>query len=391
MRWLGLLLAAITAALMAVAVLLSLDAPPADTVFGVPVYSAFSAIASAAVGALLLWRSPTHVVGWVLVGGALASATEKAADQYGSLATLRQPDLPGGDWAVWLGSWIWFVAIVLYAVVLPIVFPTGRPPTARWCIGLAAGGVALLGLIGTVALRTGPLEGAPGVQNPVGVLSPEQAALVQAIALPLLVVSIGTAIAAMVVRYRRSSGVERQQLKWLAYALAMLGLSFVVSAVLRQVGRGFDVSAIGILLAATLVPIAAGVAILRYRLYDIDVLINRTLVYVATSAGLLATYVVSVLALGSALRPLTGSGELAVAGSTLFVVALFQPLRRRVQDAVDRRFYRSRYDAARTLDAFGARLRDEVDLDAVRADLLDVVRDTVRPAHASIWLRERAG
>jgi len=389
MRWLGVALAAITAVLMAVAVLLSLDAPPADTVFGVPLYSAFSAIAAAAVGALILWRSPTHAVGWTFAGGALASMIEKAADQYGSLATLRRSDLPGGDWAAWLGSWIWFVAIVLYAVVLPIVFPTGRPPTARWRIGLAAGGVALLGLLGAVALRTGPLEVAPGVQNPAGVLGPEQAALVQAIASPLLVLSIGIAIAAMTVRYRRSSGVERQQLKWLAYALALFAISFVVSAVLRQVGGGFDVSAIGILLAATLIPVAAGIAILRHRLYDIDILINRTLVYAAVSAALLGTYFAAVVTLQTLLRPFTSGSELAVAGSTLAVVALFAPLRRRIQGGVDRRFYRSRYDAARTLEAFSVRMRDQVDIDAVRGEVLDVVRTTVQPAHASVWLRER--
>ncbi len=388
MRWLAVLPAAITVVLMAGAVLLSLDGPPARNAFDVPLYSATSAIAAAAVGALLLWRSPTHVVGWVLAASALAGATEKAADQYATLATLRVSDLPGGDWAAWLGSWIWFVEIVLYAVVLPIVFPTGRPLTARWRIGLVTGGLALIGLIAATALRAGQLEAVPNVTNPVGALGSDQIGAVRTISFLLLLFSVGSAIAAMAVRYRRSSGVERQQMKWLGSALVVFGLSFLVSAGLYLTGGPVDLPAVIVLLSATLVPIAVGVAILRYRLYDIDLLINRTLVYVATSAGLLATYVVSVLALGSALRPLTGSGELTVAGSTLLVVALFQPLRRRIQGAVDRRFYRARYDAARTLDAFGARLRDEVDLDNVRADLLSVVGETLRPAHASVWLRE---
>jgi hypothetical protein len=142
-------------------------------------------------------------------------------------------------------------------------------------------------------------------------------------------------------------------------------------------------------LGFVVLPISVGIAILRYRLYDIDLLINRTLVYGLLSAALAATYVTGVVTLQAALRPLTDGSEVAVALSTLLVLALFAPLRRRIQAAVDRRFYRSRYDAARTLDAFGERLRDEVDLESVRADLLDVVRDTVRPAHASVWLRER--
>jgi hypothetical protein len=144
-------------------------------------------------------------------------------------------------------------------------------------------------------------------------------------------------------------------------------------------------------LATSTIPIAIAVAILRYRLYDIDLLINRTLVYGATSATLVLTYALVVLALGAALRPLTQSSELAVAGSTLAVAALIQPVRRRIQSAVDQRFYRARYDAERTVDGFALRLRDEVDLDALRAELVGVVRDTVRPAHASLWLRGGGG
>ena len=175
MRWLAALPAAITTVLMALAVLLSLDAPPAKTAFGVPLYAALSTIAGAVVGALILWRSPLHVVGWVFAGAALTTAIEQSALQYWALATLRRPELPGGEWAAWLGSWIWFVGIILYTVVLPTVFPTGRALTPRWRIGLATGGLALLGIIAVSALRAGPLEDAPNVTNPVGLLGTEQA------------------------------------------------------------------------------------------------------------------------------------------------------------------------------------------------------------------------
>lgn len=208
----------------------------------------------------------------------------------------------------------------------------------------------------------------------------------------LLTVWFLIAAASLIARMRSGSAVERQQVKWIAFGAALLGLtlgaSVIVSlaapdAVLAKATQILSVAAV------LTIPIAATLAILRYRLYDIDLLINRTLVYGALSAALAVTYFGAVALLQAALRPLTGGSELAVAGSTLAVVALAAPLRRRIQGAVDRRFYRSRYDAARTLDAFGTRLRDVVDLEAVRADLVGVVNDTIRPAHASVWLREQ--
>jgi hypothetical protein len=199
------------------------------------------------------------------------------------------------------------------------------------------------------------------------------------------------AAASLVARMRHGEAVERQQVKWLAFAAALLGVTLGASIVTTILP--FDVGlakATQILAVAgvLLIPISAGVAILRYRLYDIDVLINRTLVYGAVSAMLAVTYLVAVVLFQGLMRPFISGSELAVAGSTLLVVALFHPLRGRVQDVVDRRFYRSRYDAARTLDAFGTRLRDKVELDAVRADLLAVVHGTIRPVHASVWLRD---
>jgi hypothetical protein len=206
----------------------------------------------------------------------------------------------------------------------------------------------------------------------------------------LTIGSVVAAIAAIGGRFRRATGIERQQLKWFAYGTAWIP-GVVILAVVQSTVLPRDLSnAIGTELwplSAAGIPVAAGIAILRYRLYDIDVLINRTLVYGVLSAVLAATYFSSVLVFETVLRPLTAGSEVAVALSTLAVVALFAPLRTRIQAAVDRRFYRARYDAVWTLDDFSARLRDEVDLDAVRADLVRAVRDTVQPAHASVWLR----
>jgi len=186
-------------------------------------------------------------------------------------------------------------------------------------------------------------------------------------------------------RFRRSQGVERQQLKWVAYAAVITLAVFLLPASSGR--KPLEIAKNVVTLA---VPLAAGIAILRYHLYDIDLLISRSLVYGATSAAIAATFYVGLVALQQLLRPFTAGSDLAVAASTLVCFALFQPIRRRVQDAVDRRFYRARYDAARTIDEFADRLRDQVDLDPLRADLLDAVRTAMAPSHASLWLRRRA-
>jgi hypothetical protein len=200
------------------------------------------------------------------------------------------------------------------------------------------------------------------------------------LALPSL---IGALLAA-IVRFTRSRGVERQQLKWLAYWAALVVVAMLLSVL---VPNSATLSAANLALAC--LPITVAIAIFRYRLYDIDVLINRTLVYGVTTAAIAATFFLGIVALQSVLRPLTSGSELAVAASTLVSFALFQPIRRRVQTAVDQRFDRFRYDAALTVDAFAEELRDEVDIDALRAELLGAVARTMAPAHASLWLRER--
>jgi hypothetical protein len=193
-----------------------------------------------------------------------------------------------------------------------------------------------------------------------------------------------------VVRFRRAHGIEREQLKWILYAATVVGIGLVAQIPI-SIAMAPDAAANASNAIATsafaCVPVAIGIAVLRYRLYDIDVLIRRTIVYGATTGAIAVAFFGGIVVLQAVLDPLTSGSELAVAASTLLSFALFQPLRRRFQSAVDRRFYRSRYDAARTLDAFSVRLRDEADLDAVRGGLLDAVRDTLHPADASVWLR----
>jgi hypothetical protein len=246
-----------------------------------------------------------------------------------------------------------------------------------------------------VALRPGPLAAFPAMSNPYG-WSDHGGAVDALFVAGLVVGALGMSLTlwSQVRRFRRSTGAERQQLKWFLASMVFLAVVLVPAVALlygeseasasssqRYAGRALAA------VATVAVPIAIGVAILRYRLYDIDVLINRTLVYGAVTALLAATYFGAVVFIQALLRPFTSGSELAVAASTLLVVALFQPLRGRIQDVIDRRFYRSRYDAVRTIDTFSSRLRDEVELDAVRADLVAVVYDTIRPAHASVWLR----
>jgi hypothetical protein len=349
------------------------------------------------VGALVASRRPANPIGWIFCALGLGFFVGGLSSEYATRALVDAPgSLPGGLAIGWLSSWAQFPATMLVLYLL-LLFPNGHPPSPRWrgVVWLVTAVIAVGTL--TAALLPGPLRAGPTgsplpVDNPlafhaVAPLLEVVSAVVPAASVALLVI----AIASVIVRFRRAQGEERQQMKWFLFASGFVPAVIASNVVLRLLPEGLraPLQTATFSTAMALFPIVVGVAILRYRLYDIDVIIRRTLIYAAVSLTLAATYFAGVVLLQTALRPLIGGSEVPVALSTLAVVALFAPLRRRIQQVVDRRFYRSRYDAAHTLDAFGARLRDEVDLEAVRGDLLEAVHQTVRPVHASVWLRER--
>ena len=365
--------------------------------FGAVLLPFLSLLVYVGVGLLLTLRLPRHPVGWLLLLAGTLFQLAFAAQAYAWAAFIRWPGtLPLGVVAFFIGyAWLPALGCLLLAIML---FPTGRPPSPRWRLPAAL--VVLVTALGLVAAWLAPREfpvpqsvfpaqGALPIMmsNPLAIDGPLGTLLgyVQSSPLPLVVYLIP--FPAVLVRFRTAAGTERQQLKWFAYAASIVLLFFVAAGF----GLFSYLGGLGPLmtvLVMDLVPISVAVAILRYRLYDIDLLINRTLVYGVTSVAIAVTFFLGLVALQAALRPLTSGSELAVAASTLVSFALFQPIRRRVRDAVDRRFDRRRYDAERTLDAFAARLREQVDLGALETELLAAVRDTVQPAHAGVWLRE---
>jgi uncharacterized membrane protein YkvI len=344
-----------------------------------------------AMGAVIVAHRPGNAIGWIFSAIGLLTATGMLAGEYAARANLGRPDaLPGGVLVAWYTSWWWYPTFALVLVFTPLLFPTGRLLSARWRPVAAAAAAATVGVTALTALKPTLQDEDYVVRNPIGlagVQNPEQSA-VGAVLFGLLLACMVAAALSLVLRFRRSQGVERQQLKWFTYAGALMILSLLATDFLFPASSNVEVFA-G--LVAALVPVAAGVAILRYRLYDIDRLINRTLVYGLLTALLAGVYAGTVVVLGQAFG---GVGKdrpsWVVAGATLTVAALFQPARRRIQQAVDRRFNRRRYDMAKTVAAFSARLRNEVDLDTLSAELLAVVDQTVQPVRASLWLRPPA-
>jgi hypothetical protein len=353
----------------------------------VDVFFSLTFVTYGAVGALIASRRPRNPVGWLFCAVGLFFSLAEALHAYS-----RDPsELPGYVAAAWVNAWISEPAAVI-VVLLVLLFPTGRFLSPRWRSGAIAAVAASVVWAAALAFDPGPLRQTEGIENPLGVAGTDAVLEPIAGAGPVvLVAGIFLAIAGAFVRFRRAHARERQQLKWLALAAGYLvAVLFAIVALLLAVdtdrGAWDVITALLICSGIAALPAAAAIAILRDRLYDIDVVINRTLVYGTLTATLGGAYLGLVLLIGLTV----GESDIAVAASTLAVAALFRPARARIQAAVDRRFFRRRYDAARTLAGFGARLRDQVELDALSGELRGVVRETVQPAHVSLWLREAA-
>jgi hypothetical protein len=384
--WLALVTSGLTLGLLVAAVLLPARTPGGLTPL---LPQVLWASASGVVGAMVAARRPRLPIGWLLVGIGLLMALGLAAGQYAVVAVLDAPgSLPFGPAAAWLSAWP-FAAGFLLLPFLFLLFPTGRLPGPRWRPLAWAGAAVYATNVFGVAFQPGPInpEELGPLENPLAIPALGGAGDLPArIVIPLMLLVVLASVASLLVRLRRSVGVERQQLKWFAYAAGLFGLATFVNVVASLLGAdqaGLFVTTVPVVA----LPVAIGVAVLRHNLFDIDRVINRTLVYGLLSALLGALYLAVVFLLGRLLVPVTGDAALAVAGSTLAVAALFQPARRRVQNLVDRRFDRRRYDAARTVAAFSTRLRDQIELDALSGELLAVVDATVQPTSASLWLR----
>jgi hypothetical protein len=373
--------------------------------FGAYLVLPYSLATFSAVGLIVALRRPGHPIGWLFLGVGTCLTLNFTIRAYAWRALVDAPGtLPGGELALLLATLTGPLSLAAFAIAA-LVFPTGWPPSPRWAPVLVAA-VALLVMrtvaqafaptplqlpYALVAPPTGSVDELPTIPNPGAISGAPGDALaslipvIDAAAIPFVALcGFG-----LVVRFVRSRGIERLQLKWFVYPTSMWFVFFAIAGILHS-GTISGVFWVLSLVFEALIPVGVGIAILRYRLYDIDILINRTLVYGATTATLVAAYAMTALVAQTLLHPFTQGSEFAVAASTLVVAALIQPVRRQIQFEVDRRFYRSRYDAVRTVDALALRIRDQVDLDALRRELVDVVRDTMHPRHASVWLRKRA-
>jgi hypothetical protein len=343
------------------------------------------------IGALIASHRPENPIGWIFLAVGCCYGLLSAGDEYAIYALLTNPGaLALGAEASWLGQWIWAPGLGLILVFLPLLFPDGHPPSPRWLPVGWLGGLSIVLAVVSSTIVLWPERGpalVTGDESPSHVLD----VVLLFAAVPMLFVAGLGAVISLLVRFRRAREEERQQIKWFASAAALTLIWIIVFGQSTLRGLPEAMVALSSLLVIPSIPIATGVAILRYRLYDIDVIINRTLVYGSLTVILVGLYFGGIVVLQRVFVLLTGErSTLAVVTSTLLIAALFNPLRRRIQGFIDRRFYRRKYDAAKTLEAFSAKLRDETDLDALSGDLVGVVRETMQPAHVSLWLRPDA-
>jgi hypothetical protein len=355
------------------------------------------------VGALIASRRPENPIGWICLASGLLFMFLAVTDNYSTYGVARPGSVPFPVAIGTIGNqWLWVPAVGLLGIFLILLFPDGKLLSRRWRPLAWFSGMIIVVLSIIEGLAPGPLENQGGVRNPFGIEALPWLVTVSYIILPLLPLCILASAVSMVLRFRRSRGEERQQIKWFTFVASIAGLLYfmvIISGVVVALGSDDRLPQtplwVELLISlATLsfagVPIAIGLAVLKYRLYDIDVVINLTLVYGSLTAMLVALYFGGVATTQTILRALTGQTEqpqLAIVVSTLAIAALFNPLRRRIQSFIDRRFYRRKYDARKTLEAFSARLREETDLESLNNDLAGVIRETMQPAHVSLWLR----
>jgi len=347
----------------------------------------------ATVAALILSHQPRNTIGWLLMAPVGAFLVVGPLENYVEHLAPSSPEPTAVLLLiVWLSNWVWLLLIIPLLYIL-LLFPSGRPLTPRWrWVGVAAIAWATLFVL-MVTLSQKLTTPELMFNNPVGVLREATVELLAGVWIVGLLALVVACAVSLFIRYRRADDTEREQIKWLLYACAVFLVMFVggtVSGVSGTTTLGGHIWGVFFGLSIVMLPAAIGIAILRYRLYEIDLLINRTLVYGSLTAMLALVYFGGVAATQALFRALTGQEQqpqLAIVVSTLVIAALFNPLRRRIQSFIDRRFYRRKYDAAQTLEAFSAKLRDETDLEALSNELVGVVRETMQPAHVSLWLR----
>jgi hypothetical protein len=373
------------------------DAPPPGT-WGFRGFAAILAVAFGGVGAVISSRVPGNRIGELMVAIGLAASVVALCVEYAAYGILTSPgSLPAAHAVAWLVSWVWVPFAALVAPFLLLVFPDGRLLSSRWRPAAMLGAVAATVICVSLAIRPGPINNAPYLDNPLAVPTEWSNVAFGAAAAGFCLLAAANLVAAasLVLRYRQAGGVARQQLKWFAAAATFAGLMLVGPGTLLNIVvtgdpatssvKAFEVLTIVGFLS---IPAATGIAVLRYHLYDIDRVLSRTIAWGMVTVVLALLFAGVVLALQAILAPLTAGNTLAVAASTLCVAGLAQPVTRRTQAMVNRRFFRARYDASRTVDAFAARLREDVNLDSIRSDVLATAGTTMRPAHAGVWIRQ---
>jgi hypothetical protein len=336
------------------------------------------------VGVLIMANLPRHPVGWIFCVIGINFGLNNLLNSYAERAIKSPNGLPGGAIAAWFG-WLWIINLFLLGTYLLQFFPTGRLPSPRWRPLAWLTGIGIFMVWFAEYFAPGQL---PDFErdNPFGIAAAKGVlAVADVIGLALTALCALLSVASVVVRFRHAHQIERQQIKWFVFAVSLLLPYMFVAA-----NVGSVVTDYGFAIVISLTPASVGLAILRYRLYEIDRIINRTLVYSLLTAILAGADLLLITTIEHLFQPIASGSDLVVAGSTLAVAAFVQPLRSRIQSTVDRRFYRHKYDATRTLEVFSTRLRDEIDLETLRLELGAVVQETMQPAHVSLWLRKTA-